>query len=162
MDQLKKFTFVIGASLLLAACGGTLDNDSGVIESNSETTETVESTIESQSSESTETQENVDSSSVEESESIVDEESRTELNQDEAAKIERAKEKLTELTGLEEGEEYLYIIDGVEEQIVTINIRENGEEVSSSRGFFKYDDETGNVQELDIITNEYVDFPANQ
>lgn len=149
MINIKKYSLLLGATLLLAACTDTTDPNVGSEESSSEAV--VESIEES-------TNGAVESESVAES---TDESTDTELNHDEAAKIEAAKTAISDLTGLEEGDDFLYLIDGVEGEIVTINIRENGDAAASSRGFFRYDNETGNVQELDIITNEYVDYPAN-
>ena len=149
MINIKKYSLLLGATLLLAVCTDTTDPNVGSAESSSEAV--VESVEES-------TNGAVESESVAES---TDESTDTELNHDEAAKIEAAKTAISDLTGLEEGDDFLYLIDGVEGEIVTINIRENGDEAASSRGFFRYDSETGNVQELDIITNEYVDYPAN-
>lgn len=86
----------------------------------------------------------------------------TRLNDQEAALIERATARIEELTGYSEGEQYLYIIEGVDGSQVNLSIRENGEQAASALGFYRYDDETGQVQEMDVTTGEYVDFPASQ
>jgi len=86
---------------------------------------------------------------------------QTETVNDEAALLERAKQKISALTGYVENENYLFIVEAIEGDIATINVRENGADVASSLGFYRYDDESGNVQEMDIVTGEYVDFPAN-
>ncbi|UJF16573.1 hypothetical protein LZ578_05645 [Jeotgalibaca sp. MA1X17-3] len=158
----KSLSLFVASSLLLVACGTTDLNSE--TESVSETTtssmisssvsESVPSSVESESSES--------NSISESNSSEVESEEETELNHDEAAMIERAKEKITELTGYVEGDEYLYLIDGVEGSIVSINVRENGEEVASSSGFYQYDDRTDSLQEMDVLTGEYEDFPANE
>lgn len=165
----KYLSLFVTSSLLLAACG-TTDLDSGTTVSNSEVSDSTSSMISSISEESSsilvESESEIESSnqnSTSESSSVesMSEES-TELNQDEAMMIERAKEKITELTGYVEGDEHLYLVDGIEGSIVDINVRENGEEVASSLGFYKYDDSTDSLQEMDILTGEYEDFPANE
>lgn len=85
---------------------------------------------------------------------------QSETVNDESALLERAKQKISALTGYAENGNYLFIVEAIEGDIATINVRENGMDVASSLGFYRYDDETGNVQEMDIVTGEYVDFPA--
>lgn len=80
---------------------------------------------------------------------------------DEAALVERAKQKITELTGYVENENYLFIVEAIEGDTVAINVRENGEDVASSLGFYRYNDATASLQEMDVVTGGYVDFPAN-
>lgn len=159
----KSLSLFIASSLLLAACG-TVDLDSGT-ESVSETaisSSVSESDTSSIESESNESQSVVESTSSEVVSEVASEEEETELNYDEAAMIERAKAKIAELTGYVEGEEYLYLIDGVEGSIVSINVRENGEEVASSTGFYQYDDSTDSLKKMDILTGEYEEFKANE
>ena len=71
-----------------------------------------------------------------------------------------AKQTITQLTGYVESEVYLFIVESVEGNEVTINVRENGAEVSSSVGFYRYNGETGELLEMDIVTGEYVRHPA--
>ncbi|CZQ95398.1 Hypothetical protein Tpal_1886 [Trichococcus palustris] len=79
---------------------------------------------------------------------------------DEAALVERAKQKITELTGYVENENYLFIVEAIEGDTVAINVRENGKDVASSLGFYRYNDATASLQEMDVVTGAYVDFPA--
>lgn len=71
-----------------------------------------------------------------------------------------AKQTITQLTGYVESEVYLFIVESVEGNEVTINVRENGVDVSSSVGFYRYNGETGELLEMDIVTGEYVRHPA--
>ncbi len=80
---------------------------------------------------------------------------------DDAALVGRAKQKITELTGYVENENYLFIVESIEGDTVAINVRENGEDVASSLGFYRYNDATASLQEMDVVTGGYVDFPAN-
>lgn len=147
MHMMKKGSILLMTTFLLAACGGTLEQGAetdSVVESQSEIVESVESSEEVVSSE-------VETSEVE---------SNTQMNEDEAALIERALTTIASVTGYTEEEDYMYIIEPVEGDVVTVNIREDNEEVANMVGMFKYDDATENVQEMDMITGEYVDFPA--
>ena len=147
MQIMKKGSILLMTTFLLAACGGTLEQGAetdSVVESQSEIIESIESS------------EEVVSSEVEVSEV----ESDTQMNEDEAALIERALTTIASVTGYTEEEGYMYIIEPVEGDVVTVNIREDNEEVANMVGMFKYDDATENVQEMDMITGEYVDFPA--
>ncbi len=146
MQIMKKGSILLMTTFLLAACGGTLEQGAetdSVVESQSEIIESVESSEEVVSSE-------VETSEVE---------SNTQMNEDEAALIERALTTITSVTGYTE-EGYMHIIHPVEGDVVTVEIREDNEEVANMVGMFKYDDATENVQEMDMITGEYVDFPA--
>lgn len=147
MQMMKKGSILLMTTFLLAACGGTLEQGAAtdsVVESQSEIVESIESS------------EEVVSSEVEVSEV----ESDTQKNEDEAALIERALTTIASVTGYTEEEGYMYIIEPVEGDVVTVNIREDNEEVANMVGMFKYDDATENVQEMDMLTGEYVDFPA--
>lgn len=147
MHMMKKGSILLMTTFLLAACGGTLEQGAetdSVVESQSEIIESVESS------------EEVVSSEVEVSEV----ESDTQMNEDEAALIERALTTIASVTGYTEEEGYMHIIHPVEGDVVTVEIREDNEEVANMVGMFKYDDATENVQEMDMITGEYVDFPA--
>lgn len=147
MHMMKKGSILLMTTFLLTACGGTLEQGAetdSVVESQSEIIESVESSEEVVSSE-------VETSEVE---------SNTQMNEDEAALIERALTTIASVTGYTEEEGYMYIIEPVEGDVVTVNIREDNEEVANMVGMFKYDDATENVQEMDMITGEYVDFPA--
>lgn len=147
MHMMKKGSILLMTTFLLAACGGTLEQGAetdSVVESQSEIVESVESSEEVVSSE-------VETSEVE---------SNTQMNEDEAALIERALTTIASVTGYTEEEGYMYIIEPVEGDVVTVNIREDNEEVANMVGMFKYDDATENVQEMDMITGEYVDLPA--
>lgn len=147
MHMMKKGSILLMTTFLLAACGGTLEQGAetdSVVESQSEIVESVESSEEVVSSE-------VETSEVE---------SNTQMNEDEAALIERALTTIASVTGYTEEEGYMYIIEPVEGDVVTVNIREDNEEVANMVGMFKYDDATENVQEMDMITGKYVDFPA--
>lgn len=148
MVNIKKWSLFIASSLILAACGGTLEQGS---ETESITSIESSSVVES-------SQENVDEESV--SEESSETESETQLNEDEAALIDRALTKISDMTGYSEEEGYMYIIHPVEAKEVTVEVRENQEETASMIGMFKYDDETKNVQEMDMITGEFVDYPA--
>ena len=147
MHMMKKGSILLITTFLLAACGGTLEQGAetdSVVESQSEIIESIESSEEVVSSE-------VEGSEVE---------SNTQMNDDEAALIERALTTIASVTGYTEEEGYMYIIEPVEGDVVTVNIREDNEEVANMVGMFKYDDATENVQEMDMLTGEYVDFPA--
>ena len=147
MHRMKKGSILLITTFLLAACGGTLEQGAetdSVVESQSEIIESIESSEEVVSSE-------VETSEVE---------SNTQMNEDEAALIERALTTIASVTGYTEEEGYMYIIEPVEGDVVTVNIREDNEEVANMVGMFKYDDATENVQEMDMLTGEYVDFPA--
>lgn len=147
MHMMKKGSILLMTTFLLAACGGTLEQGAetdSVVESQSEIIESIESS------------EEVVSSEVEVSEV----ESNTQMNEDEAALIERALTTIASVTGYTEEEGYMHIIHPVEGDVVTVEIREDNEEVANMVGMFKYDDATENVQEMDMITGEYVDFPA--
>ncbi|WP_373757473.1 hypothetical protein [Jeotgalibaca porci] len=147
MHMMKKGSILLMTTFLLAACGGTLEQGAetdSVVESQSEIVESVESSEEVVSSE-------VETSEVE---------SNTQMNEDEAALIERALTTIASVTGYTEEEGYMHIIHPVEGDVVTVEIREDNEEVANMVGMFKYDDATENVQEMDMITGEYVDFPA--
>jgi len=147
MHMMKKGSILLMTTFLLAACGGTLEQGAetdSVVESQSEIVESIESSEEVVSSE-------VETSEVE---------SNTQMNEDEAALIERALTTIASVTGYTEEEGYMYIIEPVEGDVVTVNIREDNEEVANMVGMFKYDDATENVQEMDMLTGEYVDFPA--
>lgn len=147
MQIMKKGSILLMTTFLLAACGGTLEQGAAtdsVVESQSEIIESIESS------------EEVVSSEVEVSEV----ESNTQMNEDEAALIERALTTIASVTGYTEEEGYMHIIHPVEGDVVTVEIREDNEEVANMVGMFKYDDATENVQEMDMITGEYVDFPA--
>ena len=147
MQMMKKGSILLMTTFLLAACGGTLEQGAAtdsVVESQSEIVESIESS------------EEVVSSEVEVSEV----ESDTQKNEDEAALIERALTTIASVTGYTEEEGYMHIIHPVEGDVVTVEIREDNEEVANMVGMFKYDDATENVQEMDMITGEYVDFPA--
>lgn len=147
MQMMKKGSILLMTTFLLAACGGTLEQGAAtdsVVESQSEIIESIESS------------EEVVSSEVEVSEV----ESNTQMNEDEAALIERALTTIASVTGYTEEEGYMHIIHPVEGDVVTVEIREDNEEVANMVGMFKYDDATENVQEMDMLTGEYVDFPA--
>ncbi|WP_373718373.1 hypothetical protein [Jeotgalibaca porci] len=147
MQMMKKGSILLMTTFLLAACGGTLEQGAAtdsVVESQSEIVESIESS------------EEVVSSEVEVSEV----ESDTQMNEDEAALIERALTTIASVTGYTEEEGYMHIIHPVEGDVVTVEIREDNEEVANMVGMFKYDDATENVQEMDMLTGEYVDFPA--
>ncbi len=147
MQIMKKGSILLMTTFLLAACGGTLEQGAAtdsVVESQSEIVESIESS------------EEVVSSEVEVSEV----ESDTQMNEDEAALIERALTTIASVTGYTEEEGYMHIIHPVEGDVVTVEIREDNEEVANMVGMFKYDDATENVQEMDMITGEYVDFSA--
>ena len=79
---------------------------------------------------------------------------------DEATLITEAKQTITQLTGYVESDVYLFIVESVEGNEVTINIRENGIDVASSVGFYRYNGTTGELLEMDIVTGEYVRHPA--
>ena len=79
---------------------------------------------------------------------------------DESALITEAKQTITQLTGYVESEVYLFIVESVEGNEVTINVRENGIDVASSVGFYRYNGTTGELLEMDILTGEYTRHPA--
>ena len=147
MQIMKKGSILLMTTFLLAACGGTLEQGAetdSVVESQSEIIESIESS------------EEVVSSEVEVSEV----ESDTQMNEDEAALIERALTTIASVTGYTEEEGYMHIIHPVEGDVVTVEIREDQEATANMVGMFKYDDATAKVQEMDMITGEYVDYPA--
>ncbi|MDB6353864.1 hypothetical protein PH235_09870 [Trichococcus sp. K1Tr] len=74
--------------------------------------------------------------------------------------ITEAKQTITQLTGYVESEVYLFIVESVEANEVTINIRENGTDIASSVGFYRYNGTTGELLEMDIVTGEYTRHPA--
>lgn len=79
---------------------------------------------------------------------------------DEATLINEAKQTITQLTGYVESDVYLFIVEAVEGNEVTINVRENGAETASSVGFYRYNGTTGELLEMDVVTGEYVRHPA--
>lgn len=79
---------------------------------------------------------------------------------DEGTLITEAKQTITQLTGYVESDVYLFIVEAVEGNEVTINVRENGVDVASSVGFYRYNGTTGELLEMDIVTGEYVRHPA--
>nr|WP_321303290.1 hypothetical protein [uncultured Trichococcus sp.] len=79
---------------------------------------------------------------------------------DESALITEAKQTITQLTGYVESDVYLFIVEAVEGNEVTINVRENGIDVASSVGFYRYNGTTGELLEMDIVTGEYTRHPA--
>jgi len=79
---------------------------------------------------------------------------------DEATLINEAKQTITQLTGYVESDVYLFIVESVEGNEVTINVRENGTDVASSVGFYRYNGTTGELLEMDIVTGEYTRHPA--
>lgn len=79
---------------------------------------------------------------------------------DEATLINEAKQTITQLTGYVESDVYLFIVESVEGNEVTINVRENGPETASSVGFYRYNGTTGELLEMDVVTGEYVRHPA--
>ncbi|PTQ80249.1 hypothetical protein C8U37_1305 [Trichococcus patagoniensis] len=79
---------------------------------------------------------------------------------DEATLITEAKQTITQLTGYVESNVYLFIVESVEGNEVTINVRENGTDTASSVGFYRYNGTTGELLEMDIVTGEYVRHPA--
>lgn len=185
----KWLSMLVASSFLLVSCGtpdsgtaGTTSTDP--IESSSEALDSSSvSSMSSMSSEELEESSSIvrsstESFSIEKSESKVEsnmEEVESEAtssesesvdyaerNDEEAMMVDRAKTKVTGLTGYTEGEGYLFLIDGIEGSQVNINVREDGEEVASSLGFYRYDDEVDSLQEMNIITGEYEDYPANE
>ncbi|WP_106449700.1 hypothetical protein [Trichococcus alkaliphilus] len=74
--------------------------------------------------------------------------------------INEAKQTITQLTGYVESDVYLFIVESVEANEVTINVRENGTDVASSAGFYRYNGTTGELLEMDIVTGEYTRHPA--
>lgn len=91
-----------------------------------------------------------------------DADAATEITQtaDEATLITEAKQTITQLTGYVESDVYLFIVESVEGNEVTINVRENGADVASSVGFYRYDGTTGELLEMDVVTGEYTRHPA--
>ena len=79
---------------------------------------------------------------------------------EEATLITEAKQTITQLTGYVESDVYLFIVESVEGNEVTINVRENGADVASSVGFYRYNGTTGELLEMDIVTGEYTRHPA--
>ncbi|MGP6138659.1 MULTISPECIES: hypothetical protein [unclassified Jeotgalibaca] len=160
MKTVKKWSMLLAASFVLAACGGSLDQGSDTesqVESQSEV-------INSESSEIIESSEVISSEETSSVESTPEEtsesESETQLNEDEAAMIDRAVTTISDLTGYAEEDGYLFMIHPIEGNIVTIEVRENQEETASLMGMYKYNDDTKAVQQMDIVTGEYVDYPA--
>lgn len=142
----KKFLLTMGLSLFLTACAGSVENGSGDTSSDV-SSEPVTSEVESSVESEPETSEEVSSD--------------TQLNEDEAALIEAAKQKIMAETEFVEGEGFLFMIDGVEGQVVQINVREDGQDVASNVGIFRYDAETDVLYEQDYITGEFVEYPAH-
>lgn len=179
MNQKQKwFSLFAVSAFLLASCGtvdpGTASTGSSSSQpESSETDPSISSSMNSEESSIAESESSADesnsSSIVENPEAESGNESgkivpggSTELNQEEAAKIERAKAKISELTGYTEEAGYLFFIDDLQGEVVSISVREDGEEVASAVGYYRYDDRTDKVQELNIVTNEYEDFPASE
>ena len=79
---------------------------------------------------------------------------------EEATLITEAKQTITQLTGYVESDVYLFIVESVEANEVTINVRENGTDVASSVGLYRYNGTTGELLEMDILTGEYTRHPA--
>lgn len=147
MEIIKKGSILFLTSFLLAACGGTLEQGTeseSLVESQSEVMESIESSEE-----------------VIHSDEVTSEsESEAQLNDDEAALIERALTTIADTTGYSEEEGYMHIIHPIEGDVVTVEIREDQDVTANMVGMFKYDDATKKVQEMDVITGEYVDYPA--
>ncbi|MGB9343635.1 hypothetical protein [Trichococcus sp.] len=78
----------------------------------------------------------------------------------ESTLIDEAKQTITQLTGYVESDVYLFIVESVEGNEVTINVRENGTDVASSVGFYRYNGTTGELLEMDVVTGEYTRHPA--
>lgn len=79
---------------------------------------------------------------------------------EEATLVTEAKQTITQLTGYVESDVYLFIVESVEGNEVTINVRENGTDVASSVGFYRYNGTTGELLEMDVVTGEYTRHPA--
>lgn len=174
--NIRKMSLFIATSSLLVACNSTTevepDKQSVPISESSQVIESIsESVSEEIQEESSSTlieesvEENFEESSKESSEEVLVESSQesfedvTELNSEETTLIERAKAAITEATGYSEGD-YLFLIHPIEDQIATIEVREDGEEVASMIGMFRYNDETQELQEMDLLTGEYVTYPV--
>lgn len=163
MQALNQFALFLAASFLLTGCGEAASPQSG---SSSGTASSVAASgntsgsAETASSEVVVEEDAPSDETTNESGSFT-EGGTTQLNEAEAGIIERGKARVAELTGYPEGEQYLYFIGEVQGSVVTIEIRENGEQAASALGFYRYDDATGAVQQMDITTGEYVDLPAN-
>lgn len=173
MQASKLMALFLTSSLLMAGCGETSNPPVG-----SEADTASSAAVSSSMLESGESNQESNEESNEESGGVVVEEDApsesatsesatpaaggtTQLNEQEAGVIERGKNRIAELTGYPEGEQYLYFIGEVQGSVVTIEIRENGEQAASAVGFYRYDDATGAAQQMDITTGEYVDLPAN-
>ena len=111
---------------------------------------------------SLETAESVQAQTPSASSTTTDPATTTETAQtaDEATLITEAKQTITQLTGYVESDVYLFIVESVEGNEVTINVRENGADVASSVGFYRYNGTTGELLEMDIVTGEYTRHPA--
>lgn len=152
MNFFKTLALLMLTTVGLAACG----------EPTQQGQSSASSEVASSAAESTPSTEGSEAVSSEEPEATASSagESETQLNEDEAAMIARAMTTISELTGYTEAAGFMYIVHPIEGKIVTIEVRENGEETASMMGMYKYNDETKAVQELDMITGEYVDYPA--
>lgn len=170
--NIKKMSLFIVASSLLVACNDTTevepDKQSVAVVESSQSVESISESISEEiqeESSSTLIEESFEENSKESSEEVLVESSQesfedvTELNSEEATLIERAKTAVTEATGYSE-EDYLFLIHPIEDEIATIEVREDGEEVASMLGMFRYNDETQELQEMDLLTGEYVTYPA--
>ena len=179
---------LVASSFLLVSCGtpdseaaGTTSIHSTEVSSealdssslSSTSSEEIEesSSIASSSTESSSIEENESESKAESNREEVESEATssenestdsTELNSEDAIIVDRAKAKITELTGYVEGEGYLFFIDAIEGSQVDINVREDGEEVASSVGFYRYDNESDSLLEMNYLTGEYEDYPVEE
>lgn len=131
------------------------------VQSDTETT-TETSTQTAARASSLEAAESVQAQTPSASSSTADPATTTETAQtaDEATLITEAKQTITQLTGYVESDVYLFIVESVEANEVTINVRENGTDVASSVGFYRYNGTTGELLEMDIVTGEYTRHPA--
>ena len=156
MIKLKKLALLMSSSFLFAACAGDVGNNA-----NTDTTESTGSEV----VDSTEVDTGADVESdeqVEESSAVESSEEASTAEQEDTAKIEEALDVIATETEYGESNGYMFIVDSVEGNLVQINVREDNEAVANNLALLQYDTETGTLYEQDIITGEFVEYPANQ
>lgn len=156
MIKLKKIVLFMSTSLLFVACAGDVGNETNTDTTTPAESEVIESTeVDTSADVESESQAVEESSAVESSEEVSTEE------QEDTAKIEEALDAIATQTEYGESTGYMFIVDNVEGNVVQINVREDNESVANNLALFQYDTETDTLFEQDIITGEFVEYPAN-
>ncbi|SFE60697.1 hypothetical protein [Trichococcus pasteurii] len=167
MHKKRLSAFLLGSTAwLLVACQSpatdttaTEATSTSQVQSDTEATSEASNQAASRAS-SLEAAESVQAQSAANSTADPDAAANTDETADESTLINEAKQTITQLTGYVESDVYLFIVESVEGSEVTINVRENGADVASSVGFYRYNGTTGELLEMDVVTGEYTRHPA--